>query len=40
MNENTGFSNKGMKTALDTTAATYRFISEGHVALLLYEILK
>jgi len=40
MNENTGFSNKSTKTRLDTTVATYRYKAEGHVAVLLYEILK
>jgi len=40
MNENTGFSNNGMKTRLDPTVATYRFKAEGHVAVFIYEILK
>ena len=40
MCDDTGFSNKGMKTSFDTTAATYRFKAERHVALLLCEILK
>ena len=40
MNENTGFSNKGMKNCLDPTVVTYGFKAEGNVAVFIYEILK
>jgi hypothetical protein len=40
MSEDTAFGNKGMKTRLDTTVATYRYKTEGHVAVYLYDILK
>jgi hypothetical protein len=40
MSDNTGFNNKDTNTRLDTTVATYGFKAEGHVAVLIYEILK
>ena len=40
MNENTAFSNKGMKNCLDPTVVTYGFKAEGNVAVFIYEILK